>query len=234
MLLYPPHLMKKRVLIVEDDRALAKVLCDNLVFEGYEVEHVADGNLVLPRVRWFVPDLVILDVMLPGVDGFELCARLRQQGRIPVLMLTVRNRFSDKVVGLDRGADDYMTKPFDLKEVLARIRAVLRRSLVDRDSLQIGSLTVNFVQRTAFRGTTELHLTEREFDLLQYLSERPGQVVLREELLRKFWGPDVAFTRSVDIAIARLRKKIEPDVHHPRFIQTAHGDGYTWTSPGFR
>lgn len=221
--------MKKRVLIVEDDRALAKVLRDNLVLEGYEVEHVADGNVALPRVRAFVPDLVILDVMLPGLDGFELCARLRQQGQIPVLMLTVRNRNSDKVVGLDRGADDYVTKPFDLKEVLARVRAVLRRALVDRDTLQIGSLTINFIQRWALRGKTELHLTAREFDLLQYLSERPGHVVHRDELLRKFWGSDVAFSRSVDIAIARLRKKIEPDVHHPRFIHTVHGDGYTWT-----
>jgi two-component system, OmpR family, response regulator MtrA len=222
--------MKKRVLIVEDDRALAKVLRDNLVSEGYEVDHVADGSLAIPRVRTFLPDLVILDVMLPGINGLELCARLRSQSQTPVMMLTVRSGNSDKVVGLDHGADDYVTKPFDLREVLARIRAVLRRSLVDRDTLQLGSLTINFVQRWAVRGGTDLHLTEREFDLLQYLSERPGHVVHRDELLQKFWGSNASLTRSIDIAIARLRKKIEPDVHHPRFIHTVHGDGYTWTA----
>ena len=224
--------MKKRVLIVEDDRALAKVLCDNLAFEGYDVEHVADGNLVAAHVRAFVPDLVLLDVMLPGMDGFEICARLRQQGQVPIVMLTVMNRHSDKVDGLDCGADDYVTKPFELKEVLARVRAVLRRSLVDRDTLQIGSLTINFVQRWALSGETELHLTAREFDLLQYLSERPGHVVHRDELLRKFWGSNATLTRSVDIAIARLRKKIEPDAHNPRLILTVHGDGYIWTPTG--
>jgi DNA-binding response OmpR family regulator len=222
--------MKKRILIVEDDRALAKVLRDNLTGEGYDVEHVAEGTLALDRVRIFVPDLVVLDVVLPGVDGFELCSLIRQDGQIPVLMLTARSRHNDKMVGFDRGADDYVTKPFDLREFLARVKAVLRRALVESDTLRIGSLTINFVQRSAHQGRTELHLTEREFELLQYLAERPGQVVHRDELHRKFWGPDVPHSRSVDIAIARLRKKIEPDVHHPRFIHTVHGDGYTLTS----
>lgn len=224
--------MKKRILIVEDDQALAKVLRDNLASEGYEVEHVADGNLVLASVRRFVPNLVVLDVVLPGVNGFELCALLRQQGQTPVLVLTARTSKGDKIGALDLGADDYITKPFDLREFLARVKAVLRRAILDTDTLEIGSLTINFVQRSARRGQTELHLTEREFDLLQYLSERTGQVVHRDELHRKFWGPDVPYTRSVDIAIARLRKKIEPDVHHPRFIHTVHGDGYTLTYRG--
>jgi len=219
-------------LIVEDDHALAKVLSDNLRSQGYEIEHVADGDLVLERVRTFVPDLVVLDVVLPGTDGLELCGMLQHHGQIPVLMLSARDRRSDKVGALDRGADDYITKPFDLNEFLARVKAVLRRALVATDTLQIGSLTINFVQRSARRGQTELHLTDREFELLHYLSERAGHVVHRDELLRKFWGPGAPFSRSVDIAIARLRRKIEPDVHHPRFIHTVHGDGYTLTPQG--
>jgi DNA-binding response OmpR family regulator len=221
--------MKKRVLIVEDDHALAKVLGDNLRAEGYEVEHVADGTLALERVRAFVPELVVLDIALPGMSGLDLCGRLWQHGHTPMLMLTGSHRQSDKVRALDRGADDYITKPFDLREFLARVRAVLRRTLLDADTLRIGPLTINFVQRSALLGQTRLHLTEREYCLLQYLSERKGHVVHREELLRKFWGTELPTTRSVDIAIARLRKKIEPDVHHPRFIHTVHGDGYTLT-----
>jgi DNA-binding response OmpR family regulator len=221
--------MKKRVLIVEDDQALAKVLADNLAVEGYEVDHVADGNLALERVRAFVPDLVVLDITLPGMSGLELCDRLWHHGHVPVLMLTGSSRHSDKVGALDRGADDYITKPFDLREFLARVRAVLRRALVDADTVRIGSLTINFAQRSALRGATTLHLTEREFCLLQYLSERMGHVVHRDELLHKFWTTEMLSTRSVDIAIARLRKKIEPDAHHPRFIHTVHGDGYTFT-----
>ena len=221
--------MKKRVLIVEDDHALAKVLSDNLAAEGYEVEHVGDGNLALERVRSFVPELVVLDIALPGMSGLDLCGRLWQHGHTPVLMLTGSSRHSDKVGALDRGADDYITKPFDLREFLARVRAVLRRALVDTDTLRIGSLSINFVQRSALLGQTRLHLTEREYCLLQYLSERMGHVVHRDELLHKFWGTELPSTRSVDIAIARLRKKIEPDAHHPRFIHTVHGDGYALT-----
>jgi DNA-binding response OmpR family regulator len=221
--------MKKRVLIVEDDLALAKVVGDNLAAEGYEVEHIADGRLVLERVRAFVPDLVVLDIALPGVNGLDLCDRLFHHGHVPVLMLTASSRQCDKIDALDRGADDYITKPFDLREFLARVRAVLRRALLDSDTVKIGSLTINFAQRAASRGGILLHLTEREYCLLQYLSERMGHVVYRDELLHKFWSNETPATRTVDIAIARLRKKIEPDVHHPRFIQTVHGDGYTLT-----
>jgi DNA-binding response OmpR family regulator len=221
--------MKKRVLIVEDDHALAKVLRDNLAAEGYEVEHVDDGNVALKRVQSFVPELVVLDITLPGMSGLDLCDRLWQHGHIPVLMLTGSSRPSDKIGALDRGADDYITKPFDLREFLARVRAVLRRSLVDTDTVHIGPLTINFAERSAVLGNTTLRLTEREYCLLQYLTERMGHVVHRDELQRKFWGSGLPTTRSVDIAIARLRKKIEPDAHHPRFIHTVHGDGYTLT-----
>lgn len=221
--------MKKRVLIVEDDHALAKVLRDNLAAEGYEVEHVDDGILALKRVESFVPELVVLDITLPGMSGLDLCDRLWQHGHIPVLMLTGSSRPSDKIEALDRGADDYITKPFDLREFLARVRAVLRRALIDTDTVHIGPLTINFAQRSAILGRTTLHLTEREYCLLQYLTERMGHVVHRDELQHKFWRTELATTRAVDIAIARLRKKIEPDAHHPRFIHTVHGDGYTLT-----
>jgi len=223
--------MKKRVLIVEDDHALAKVLSDNLAAEGYDVEHVDDGNVALKRVQSFVPELVVLDIALPGMSGLDLCDRLWQHGHIPVLMLTGSSRPSDKIGALDRGADDYLTKPFDLREFLARVRAVLRRALVDTDTVRIGPLTINFVQRTAVLRNTTLRLTDREYCLLQYLAERMGHVVHRDELQRMFWHSELPSTRSVDIAIARLRKKIEPDAHHPRFIHTVHGDGYTLT-PG--
>jgi two-component system response regulator VicR len=225
--------MKKRILVVEDDAPLARVLKDNLVFEGFEVECVADGNLVLPKAKSFAPDLVVLDIMLPGADGFELCGTLRQRGRTPILILTARSQKADKLLGLNLGADDYITKPFDLEEFLARVKAVLRRARPSTDRLTMGAVMIDFVSQTARHGKIDLHLTHREFEILQYLAERQGHVVHRDELLRELWGyPQTPFTRSVDNAIARLRKKIEPDVHHPRFIHTVHGDGYTLTPEG--
>ena len=225
--------MKKRILVVEDDAALARVLKDNLVFEGFDVEWVDEGSLVLQKAKAFAPDLVVLDIMLPGADGFELCSTLRQRGRTPILILTARSQKADKLLGLNLGADDYITKPFDLEEFLARVKAVLRRARPATDKLTMGAVIIDFASQTARRGKIDLHLTHREFELLQYLAERQGHVVQREELLRELWGyPQIPFTRSVDNAIARLRKKIEPDVHHPRFIHTVHGDGYTLTPEG--
>jgi len=225
--------MKKRILVVEDDAALARVLKDNLVFEGFDVEWVDEGSLVLQKAKSFAPDLVVLDIMLPGADGFELCSTLRQRGRTPILILTARSQKADKLLGLNLGADDYITKPFDLEEFLARVKAVLRRARPATDKLTMGTVIIDFASQTARRGKIDLHLTHREFELLQYLAERQGHVVQREELLRELWGyPQIPFTRSVDNAIARLRKKIEPDVHHPRFIHTVHGDGYTLTPEG--
>jgi two-component system response regulator VicR len=225
--------MKKRILVVEDDAALARVLRDNLLYEGYDVECIADGTLVLCKAKEFSPDLVVLDITLPGINGFDLCGALCQRGRVPVLILTARSQKTDKLRGLNLGADDYITKPFDLEELLARVRAILRRARPRIDRLTMGVVTIDFGLRTARRGRADLHLTHREFELLQYLAERPGYVVHREELLRELWGyPEIPFTRSVDNAIARLRKKIEPDVHRPRFIHTVHGDGYSLTPEG--
>ena len=224
---------KKRILVVEDDRALARVLRDNLTFDGFDVEWVANGNLALTKTSTFNPDLVVLDITLPGRDGFEICSALRQRGRIPILMLTARGQKADKLKGLDLGADDYVTKPFDLQELLARVRAVLRRTRPSYDALTMGAVTVDFVSQTAACANSRLHLTHREFEILQYLAERPGEVVERSVLLREVWGyQQTPFTRLVDNAIARLRKKIEPDLHQPQFIHTVRGDGYILTPEG--
>ena len=222
--------MKKRILIVEDDEALARVLRDNLTFEGFDVRCAANGDVALDTIRELAPDLVVLDVMLPGRDGFDLCGSLRQGGRTPVIMLTARSQKADKLRGLNVGADDYVTKPFDLEELIARVHAVLRRTRPTVARVTLGPITIDFAALVARKGRTSIHLSHREFDVLRYLAERPDRVVHRSELLREVWGyPDEPSTRSVDHAIARLRKKIETDPHHPRFIHTVHGDGYCLT-----
>ena len=221
---------RQRILIVEDDRALARVLSDNLSFSGYEVDWVDDGTEVLNRVRASSPDLVLLDVMLPGRDGFNLCGLIRQGGRTPVIMLTARDQKIDKLRGLDVGADDYVTKPFDFEELQARIRAVLRRARRSAVRISIGEAVIDFVAFTATRGGLDLRLSRREFDLLSYLAEREGRIVQRDELLREIWGfPDEPATRAVDYAIRRLRRKLESDPHNPRHIHTVHGHGYSLT-----
>lgn len=225
--------MKKRVLVIEDDLSLGRVLRDNLAFEGFDVEWITDGGDAVGRSRAFDPDLVLLDVSLPGTSGFDLCDVLRHDGRIPVIFLTARGQKADKMKGFALGADDYVTKPFDLEELLARIHAVLRRARAAVPELVLGSVKVDFKAHEAHREGESLRLTHREFQLLQYLLERSGRVVLRSELLRAIWGYiDTPDTRSVDHAIARLRKKIEADPHRPQFIHTVHGDGYCLTPEG--
>jgi DNA-binding response OmpR family regulator len=219
--------MKKRLLVVEDDAALARVLCDDLTFAGFEVECVKDGDAAVRTVRLAPPDLILLDVMLPGRDGFEVCSVLRQGGRTPIVMLTARGQKSDKVRGLQLGADDYVTKPFHFEELVARIQAVLRRARPAVERVVLGEVVIDLTCLQAWAGGREFHLTHREFEVLRYLAERERRVVSRNELLREIWGYlDGPTTRSVDHAVARLRKKIEPDPHHPRFLHTVHGDGY--------
>jgi DNA-binding response OmpR family regulator len=225
--------VKKRVLIVEDDLNLSAIVRENLLFVGFEVDSVSDGALAVAQASAFRPDLIVLDIMLPGANGFELCVALRRQGRIPILMVSARGQQADKVRGLNLGADDYITKPFGLDEFLARVNAILRRSLPSTDDLVLGVVRIDFVSRTATRGTRELHLTHREFCLLKYLAERPGKVVSRDELLRNVWEyPDPGITRAVDHAINRVRGKIEPDPQQSQFIHTAVGVGYLLTPEG--
>jgi DNA-binding response OmpR family regulator len=221
--------MTKRVLLVEDDAALARVLRDNLTFEGFEVEWAADGNSAIERARAFALDLIVLDVMLPGRNGFELCGLLRQGRNTPIIFLTARSDKADKLIGLNLGADDYVTKPFDLEELLARIRAVLRRARPGLETIELGEVMIDFRLMVARRRTRLVHLTHREFALLRYLAERQGQVVHRDELLREVWRyPDTPATRAVDHAIARLRRKIESN-GQSQIIHSVRGDGYCLT-----
>jgi DNA-binding response OmpR family regulator len=224
---------KKRILVVEDDAALARVLADNLTFEGFDVSCVGDCDLAFEKLRTKRPDLILLDVMLPGKTGFDFMGMLGSRRRTPVIMLTARVQKSDRLKGLNLGADDYITKPFELEELLARVRAVLRRVSPVVERLTLGDVTIDFRSMVARRSGGRINLTPREFELLRYLAERQEQVVSRNELLHEVWGyPDEPNTRSVDHAIARLRKKIEPDTHHPLFIHTIHGDGYCLTPRG--
>jgi DNA-binding response OmpR family regulator len=225
--------MKKRILVVEDDMNLSAIVRENLVFEGFDVDAVSDGGAALGRVRDFRPDLIVLDVMLPGMSGFEICTELRRHAATPILMVSARGQKPDRVRGLNLGADDYITKPFELDELLARVNAILRRSRPSSDILVLGEIQVDFVACLARRGKAVIHLTHREFSLLKYLAERPGQVISRDDLLRDVWEyPDPGITRAVDHAINRLRTKIEPNPQEPRFIHTAVGSGYLMTPEG--
>jgi two-component system response regulator VicR len=221
----------KRILVVEDDTAIARLLRDNLQFDGFTVEWAQTGRAALAAAKRFAPDLVLLDLMLPGIDGFEVCRSFSQgPDRTPVIILTARGRQEDRVRGLTLGADDYVVKPFALEELLARVHAVLRRTQPRLDEITIGETTVDFRKLSAFTGSREIVMTDREFEVLRHLAERAGSVVTREELLRLVWGySDTPMTRTVDNFIFRLRHKLEPDPHHPKYIRTAHGDGYRLT-----
>ena len=220
--------MAHRILIIEDDPTLRLVLRDNLQSEGYRVDVAADGAAAVGRARAAVPDLVVLDLSLPDHDGLELIPILRLLGQLPIIILTARSQRDDKLKGLTLGADDYITKPFDTAEFLARVRAVLRRARPAVSRVRLGSVTIDFLKKHASNGRRSIALTHREFELLSYLADRRDTVVHRNELLHAVWGyldTDV-LTRTVDFAIARLRRKIEGDPRHPQYIRTVHGDGY--------
>ena len=222
-----------RILIVEDDPSLARVLSDNLRVEGFECRTTGNGNTAISLVSAFAPDLVLLDIGLPGKSGLELCRLWREGPRIPIIMLTARALKQDKLRGLEAGADDYVTKPFDLEELIARVRAVLRRSRPILSRITLGQVVIDFETHQAWNGSTPLELSHREFALLRYLAERPDSIVHRNELLQEIWGyPESPQTRSVDHAIARLRRKIEADPHHPQFIHTVYAGGYLMSLRG--
>jgi DNA-binding response OmpR family regulator len=223
--------MPYRILVVEDDPTLRLVLQDNLRSEGYDVEVAADGVSAVRHTQAIIPDLIVLDLTLPDCDGFELLPVLRQSGQVPIIVLTARTRQAEKLKGLTLGADDYITKPFDPEELLARVRAVLRRARPSISRIRLGKVTVDFPSKHASAGNQTIPFTHREFELLSYLAEHRDMVVRRSELLRAVWGylgTDIN-SRTVDFAIARLRRKVEVDHHHPQFIRTAHGDGYCLT-----
>ena len=226
--------MPKRVLVVEDDEAVSRLLRDNLTYEHFDVECVRTASQAHSTLKAFRPDLVLLDLMLAEGDGFEIC-RTVAAGREPppIIILSARTNQEDKIRGLDLGADDYVTKPFAFKELLARIRAVMRRRESACKTLRLGAVFIDFDARRATRGGRDLGLSFREVEVLHYLADRCGRVVTRDELLEEVWGyRDLPLTRSVDISIARLRRKIEPDPHKPRYIRTLHGEGYSLTPDG--
>jgi DNA-binding response OmpR family regulator len=222
---------QKRILIVEDDEGIARVLTDNLRLDGFDVRWVRTAHDALIESQSFRPDLVLLDVMLAGEpNGFDICGVLRQGGRCGVIIVSARSQREDKLRGLGVGADDYVTKPFDMEELAARINAVLRRTVLVVSRIRLGAIEIDFEARTAKRGSRPIHLTHREFEILRYLAERRDRVVHRDELLREVWGiVEGSTTRSVDFAVARLRRKIEPNPPEPRFLRTVHGDGYSLT-----
>jgi DNA-binding response OmpR family regulator len=221
-----------RVLIIEDEPDLAMGLRDNLQFEGYQVVVAADGEAGLRAAQRSRPHLVLLDVMLPGMDGFEVLRRLRQRGlRAPVLMLTARGQEIDKVRGLELGADDYITKPFGVRELMARIKAALRRAQNEPaerlEELRVGSARVSFLSGKVVRGRREVPLGHYEAEVLRILVAEAGQVVERARILEEVWGlENEPLNRSVDNHVVSLRRKIEEDPARPRHILTVHGFGY--------
>jgi DNA-binding response OmpR family regulator len=225
-----------RILIVEDDRGMALGLSASLAQEGYVVSHVARGDDALERFSSVKPDLVLLDVMLPGLSGFEVCRRIRQHdGATPILILTARGDEIDKVMGLDLGADDYLTKPVGVPELLARVRALLRRSTTPEpplpETLAFSNVRADFVRYVATRGGEPLHLTVKEYGLLRYLAAHEGVAVRRDILIDRVWGEDVFPTnRTVDTHMLSLRSKLERDPAHPRHLLTVHGVGYKFVA----
>jgi len=221
-----------RILIVEDDRGMALGLSASLGHEGYAITHVARGDDALARHAECKPDLVLLDVMLPGLNGFEVCREIRRHDRVtPILILTARGDEIDKVMGLDLGADDYLTKPVGVPELLARVRALLRRAAAPEpplpETLEFGDARVDFVRYVATRGGKPVHVTVKEHGLLRYLAAHEGAAVRRDILIDRVWGEDVYPTnRTVDTHILSLRGKFERDPAHPRHPLTVHGVGY--------
>ncbi len=225
-----------KILVVEDEPDMVLGLKDNFEFEGYEVITASDGASGLERARTHKPDLVILDIMLPKLSGLEVCKLLRTEGfSMPILMLTARGQEIDKVVGLELGADDYVTKPFSIREVLARVRAILRRTEGAKKRIgryHFADIDLDFESHVASRFGAPLELSPREFELLRYLIERKGETVTRERLLEDVWGYEsYPSTRTVDTHIAKLRAKIGDSGSEPRFILTIHGSGYKFVDP---
>jgi two-component system, OmpR family, response regulator MtrA len=232
--------MDARILLVEDDPSIREITALGLRAAGFTVDTAADGLEGVERWRHDRPDLVLLDVMLPRLDGLQVLRAIRREATTPVVMLTARADTIDVVVGLESGADDYVRKPFEMPELVARVRAALRRRDTDVDatpagdgSLRLGALVIDPAGRTVTRDGSEIALTRTEFDLLATLARHPGQVFARDALLDRVWGYDyLGDSRLVDVAIGRLRSKVEPDPANPTLVLTVRGAGYKAARPG--
>lgn len=230
---------KKKILIVEDERAIVEILKFNLAREGYETLEALDGEAGLQLGLTGDPDLILLDVMLPKMNGFDICAKLRDAGStVPIIMLTAREEETDKVFGLEAGADDYMTKPFSMRELLARVRANIRRRSLDLNArksvgklIEAKGLTIDPATFSVMRNGQAVDLTQKEYDLLLYLIQERGVVFSREDLMQKVWNYDYfGDMRTVDVTVRRLREKIEDDPASPRYILTRRGVGYYYST----
>jgi len=230
--------MSEKILVVEDELSLQETLAYNLVRSGYNVETAGDGQTAVETARRVHPDLIVLDVMLPVLDGFEVCRILRQEINVPIIMLTARDEEIDRVIGLEMGADDYMTKPFSMREFLARVKAQLRRirlireemdseSEMPKETISFGNLTLDLTRREVLLNTRPLSLKPKEFDLLLFLARHRGHVLSRDLILERVWGWEFSGgSRTVDVHVRWLREKIEEDAAQPVRIITVRGAGY--------
>jgi len=232
--------MAEKILVVEDEPTLQETLAYNLSRQGYQVEAAGDGQAAIEKARIWQPDLILLDIMLPILDGFEVCRIIRREMNVPILMLTARDEEIDRVLGLEMGADDYLTKPFSIRELLARVKALLRRVRLDRDqfvgsgersepaeALTFDNLELDLIRREVRLNGQALPLKPKEFDLLLYLARHRGQALSRELILERVWGWDFSGgSRTVDVHVRWLREKIEPDPNNPSRIVTVRGSGY--------
>lgn len=222
--------MNEKIMVIEDERKIADAIAYALRREGYTVEVVDHGAAAMERLNAFRPDAIILDVMLPGMDGYDILKKLQDKGRIGVIMLTAKEDIVNKILGLELGADDYITKPFDMRELLARLKSLLRRMQAagekqELDEIRLGEIVLHVSKRTVLAGDKKLELTPKEYDLLALLVSSPDRVYTREQLLDLVWGMDyIGGTRTVDIHVQRVRKKLGSDMSER--IQTVHGIGY--------
>lgn len=233
--------MSRSILVVDDEKNIVDILRFNLEREGYTVSCAYDGKEGLRLAREAAPDLILLDVMLPYMDGFEVCRSLREEGNgVPIIMITAREGETDKVLGLELGADDYITKPFSVRELLARVKANMRRAVsaeaapprTGENTLQRGAIVIDLARHAVFKDGRELELTQREYELIKFLASAPGKVVSREELMTEVWQYDYyGDLRAVDVAVRRLREKIEDNPAEPSCVMTKRGVGYYFQEP---
>ncbi|WP_342471547.1 response regulator YycF [Metasolibacillus sp. FSL H7-0170] len=233
--------MEKTILVVDDEKPIADILQFNLIKEGYRVICAYDGDEALQKVEEEQPDLMLLDIMLPKRDGMEVCREVRKKYNFPIIMLTAKGSEIDKVLGLEMGADDYVTKPFSTRELIARVKANMRRlnviaqaeeAVEETNNIVVGSLTIQPDAYLVLKRDEAIELTHREFELLHYLAKHIGQVMTREHLLQTVWGYDYfGDVRTVDVTIRRLREKIEDNPSHPTWIVTRRGVGYYLRNP---